>query len=610
MLVPPVLAISFNRPEAFIVLLAAVPIIVAYLIDPIRRRSDDPFFFLWTTLARPRPWIGRLSRVLELVLLLLALALLATALADPGVEVEKPPRRAVIVAAVAPGRDPSVPHLSAALAEIRAVLQAIGPHESGCVLVANPEGTRTLVPPTPGPIDLKVLHGGLFLGPPDRAVLVRRAGQLASRLPGAEVHWFDFEPPPGLPDSWKVHPVRGPGDEARVALSVDRLKDGTLQATALNLGPHLWKGQLRTRVGDAAATVVEVEVPPHDRLLVPVSLARNASGLVHLALVPRGAQDPAATAGHVIPAPRRPRIGVLARPDSGPVWTTLIEKFAHRINPDRSAVLDAEKGGDYLGQFTRDTLPFDILIFEEPPKVLPDLGVPMLMFGGAGPLGEVTGQPTDGGGIASWQRDHPVFTGVDFSPLALDETLPVKAGEGVQVLATGPAGPIALFRAGPPPMLAFAFAFEKSNLVWQWTFTTLISNLVRLWGGEQPEVGPFRVGEPIPLPPGNDVIAVSREGVASTLWVGRAGDGFAFRARQPGQFKAEGESGRRDCFFNPVLPPADGQSEPMPALDRAEGSAGASGASPPGWLSRLSVVVWIALAVLLVEWVVYHRGML
>jgi len=610
MLVPPLLALSFNRPEAFIVLLAAVPVIVAYLIDPIRRRIDDPFFFLWRTLTRPRPWIGRLSRILELLLLLLALVLLASALADPGVEVKRSPRRAVIVAAVAPGRDPSVPHLSAALAEIRAVLQAIGPHESGCVLVANPEGTRTLVPPTPGPIDLKVLHGGRFLGPPDRAVLVRRAAQLEARLPGAEVHWFDFEPPPGLPNGWKVHPVRAPGDEARVALSVTRLKDGTLEATALNLGPRPWKGQLRSRVGDAAARVVEVEVPPHDRRRVPVTIAKNESGPVRFALVPRGAQDPAATAGHVIPAPRRPRLGILARPDSGPVWTTLIEKLAPRIDPERSAVLDAEEGVDYLRQFSTDTLPFDIVIFGEPPKVLPDLGVPVLLFGGTGPLGEVTGKPTEGGGIASWQRDHPVLAGVDFSPLALDETLPVKVGEGVEVLATGPAGPIALFRAGPPPRLAFAFAFEKSNLVWQWTFTTLISNLVRLWGGEQPEVGPLRVGDPIPLPPGNDVIAVSREGEASTLWVGRAGDGFAFRARQPGQFRAEGTSGRRDCFFNPVLPPGDGERAPMPALDRAEASPPAAAGTPPGWLSRLSVVVWIALAVLLLEWAVYHRGML
>jgi hypothetical protein len=603
-------ALTFNRPEAFIVLLVAVPIIVAYLIDPLRRRSDDPFFFLWKTLARPRPWIGRLSRILELLLLLVALALLASALAEPGVQVKRPPRRAVIVAAVAPGHDPSVPHVSAALAEIRAVLQAIGAQESGAVLVANPEGVRTLVPPTPGPIDLKVLHGGRFAGPPDRAALVRRAAELAARLPGAEVHWFDFEPPEGLPEAWTVHAVRGPGEEARVALTAARSADGTLQATAMNLGTRPWRGRLRCRVGGRQRSVAEVELPPRSQQRFPVRFETGEFGPVRLALVPRGSEDPAATAGHVIPEPHGVRIGILARPESAAVWAALIEVLAGRISTEKSAVLDAAKGVAYLEQFSEDSRPFDLLICQEPPKVLPDLGVPILLFGGAGPLGEVTGEPTDGGGIASWQRDHPVFSGVDFSPLAFDETIPVNAGEGVQVLATGPAGPIALFRAGPPTLLAFAFRFEKSSLVREWTFTTLISNLIRLWGGEQPEVGPRGVGETIPLPAGHGVVRVTRNGRATTLWTGRAGEGYAFRARQPGQFTARGESGKRDCFFNPVPPPASAEGPDDPVPGTVEAPRPGPPEFLPGWLSRLAVVAWIALAILCLEWVLYHRGML
>jgi len=114
----------------------------------------------------------------------------------------------------------------------------------------------------------------------------------------------------------------------------------------------------------------------------------------------------------------------------------------------------------------------------------------------------------------------------------------------------------------------------------------------------------------MPLPPGADVLRVTRAGRAPTLWTGRAGEGFTFRARQPGPFTVEGTTGARECFFNPDLPVVSPERVEMPALDRVDPSRVAGGRPPPGWLSRLSLVVWLALAILLLEWTLYHRGLL
>lgn len=600
----PWFAFSFRQPELWLLALLAVPLIIAYLVEPRRRRGVDPFFFLWERLARPKPLLGRLARVAEFLMLLVALLLIVGAVTDPGSAVAYPVKPMKIVAAVNPGWSDDAPYRSSALAELRALLDAIPPEETGCVVAGGSEGARLVVPPTHGPLALPVLSGRIP-GQGDRAPLRAMVVRLLRAFPGAEVHWFDAEPPGDLPRAWAVHRLRRDENDRTITLNLRPGGGRKVVATLANRSDRIWKGALRVDTSDARREVSTVELAGGARRTVALEIPEGVHGELSVALVPAGEENPVARVGHFVPKPVRPALVVIAGRESSEEWRVLLTVFEARIDRERSNLVPADQGLAYLEANRARLRPHDIVVFLAPPARWPDLPVPALLFGGPGPLGRVVAGEPKAGGVASWEREHPVLDKVDFSLLVADAVPRVEPAPGTHVLAAGPDGPMLLYRADPVPMAAFPFRFESSNLMQTWTFISLVNNLVELWGRKQPIVGPLAVGETMPTPPGSDVMRAWRAGEAEPCWEGRDGEGFPLRPRKPGRVRTVGGTGTREAYYNP-RPEASAGPEIAPAVSPPE----AAPASGTDWRSWVTWLAWAAFVLLLVEWLVYHRGWL
>lgn len=606
--VPAFLPLELENPEVLLLLLLALPILVVYLVNPPRRRCHDPFFFLWKALVRPRPWLGRLGRLVEVLLVLSAMAMLVLALANPGREQPVPAPRFCIVALNHCGSGAPLPEAA------RRLLRDLGPGDRGCVVAGGPEGARVLWPPTRGPVS--PLQPGSTKGPagcPDPRALLAMVRALA-RGSRAEVHWFG---PPGfpgrelLPEHWTVHPVETSGGSREVLLTLRSRAAGGLSARIQTTGATSWRGVLRLEAGGEASVVATVEVMPGATKTVPVPRVPERSGKGRIILEEEGSGKSVQEAGFFRPRPRPLRIGVLARDGNAYPMAVLLGVLGDRVDQKRSGVLELGAGLAYLEGVEGEVPPFDFLVCQDPPDRPLPVSLPVLFFGGAGSLGTPAGGPREAGGVATWDRGHPLLEGVDLSSVAAEAVVRITPAEGIQVLARGPAGPMMLFRPGPTPQVAFPFPLEKSTFFREWGFTRLISNLVRLWGGEQPVLGPCVVGDPFPLAAGQEGVRAGREDDADAVWIGRAGDGFSFRPRRCGLFEAAGEGRRRACYFNPAVPDPGPEESPGDP-DRGTGNE-ANGpdrkVEARGWDSYLLVLVWCALGILLVEWFLFHRDL-
>lgn len=603
----PVFALTFRQPELWLLALLAVPLILAYLVEPRRRRGVDPFFFLWERLARPKPLLGRLARVTEFLLLLTALLLIVAAVTDPGDALARVKKPMKIVAAVNPGWSDDAPYRSSALAELRALLAAVPPEETGCVVAGSSEGARLVVPPTHGPLGLPVLSGRIP-GRGARAPLRAMVDHLERAFPGAETHWFDADPPADLPSRWVVHRLRDEDSTPSLSLSLRSTARRRLAVAVANRGGTAWKGALVLESAAGRRHAAELELEGGARRTIGLEVPADIDGALTVALVAAGGTDPVARAGHFVPRRVPPGIVVIARPEDSTAWRALLATFADHIDSERSNLVPLEEGLGYLEAQRERLRPFDLVVFQEPPARWPDLPVPVLLFGGAGPLGSATGGESRPGAISSWEREHPLLAGVDLSMLVARAVVAVKPAPGVRVLASGAEGPMLLYRAGPTPVAAFPFRFESSNLDSLWGFISLINNLVKVWGRQQPVVGPLLVGEVVPLPAGEGAIRGWRAGEKEPSWEGHAGEGFPFRPRKPGRFRVAGNGAVREAFVNtrPLEPASPGEA---PTAASAPAAA-AVVASVADWRSWVRALAWAALGLLLIEWLVYHRGWL
>ena len=106
-------------------------------------------------------------------------------------------------------------------------------------------------------------------------------------------------------------------------------------------------------------------------------------------------------------------------------------------------------------------------------------------------------------------------------------------------------------------------------------------------------------------PPGADVVRAWRSGEAEPCWEGRDGEGFPLIPRKPARMRTSGGTGEREAYFNAVPTAAD----PSPA----EPAVAPPESSPPSasdWRSWVALLAWAAIGLLLLEWLVYHRGWL
>lgn len=579
---------TFRAPEAFIVLALLVPVALLYVVRARRRAVRDPFQFLWVGLARERPRWGRLHRWLELALVTTAIAAMIVGLARPVLPSTEAPPRARIVAIAEPSAD--------AVDRARALVAALGVGETAAVVVASPDGARVALPPTAAPVDPGFPLAVDRDAPRDRAAVASSAARIADGFPGAEVHWLDdgverLE----LPHGWRGHAV-APRPHRLAIVDVSRAADGRVSARFVNRGAAPWRGAFRATLGERTLVDEVAEVGAGGERAATVAVDPQAVGVVRLALVDVATDAVRARAALPLPGVRPARIAVVARGGAASFVGRLLGCFDPLVDTAATALV----APDATARVTPDAFDFALVLGEEPAGPLP---VPAIYFGAPNPLVEVD-DGGDGGParITDAARDHPLLSIVDLGTVGARRTAACRAAPGVAVLARAGDRPMLFHRpaGGAPEALAFPFRLRDSNLLFEPALVVLVANAIARWGPAPPIAG--GVGAPLPLPT-DAIVEIARSGDAAPVWSGRDGDGHPFRARRDGRFAVSVADRSVDRWVAPASddrPPATWSRPPdLPTPTPRD-----------VWHERAAWLAWIALALLLVEWFLFHRGIL
>lgn len=607
---------TFVHPEGLWLLSLAVPIIAFHFYRGRIRRLAVPTLLFWEQVLveeERRSALRRLRHIASLLMNLAAVVLLASAVAQPRF---RPPARYVVILDSSPsmgavGEDGRT-RLERALEGAREFLSTRAAGDR--VAVHDLEGMRF-----PFSEDLDGLRRRLE-GPPPTArtpISPRVRSVLAAGEDIVGVLFTD-RGPEGMEDlvqAGRLHVARvgSPREnvgwvsglalrrmgEPKAVILVDLLNAsrGSEACTAiLSLnGKELERRHLRLEEGERRQTQWDLSVErfPDSRVA--------DGGLVEVRLEPTDAFPLDDTASFVLPPLTPPTVVVFhpGRPDGflmkgleaireegvvGPVLEATAEKYA-----DARASLG--EGG--------------VVVFDRvrPPSPLPPGGVLM--------LGAEEGRDAAAADVVDWNRDVPPNRFVDYEGLAIRRA---RVLEG-RPLLQGRDGPLATWSAGGGrAVLSLGFALEESDLPLRPAFPMLLRNFVSwaAWEGTRSFRTEYLLGEPVrPAEPlGFD-------------------EGPVFFERDDGSERIQVRGGalERAPRFGPgfVRMSARGRAEWMAVnlFDAAESDLrGSDEDDPPGpmtlpppapWHTRLPYAL-VALAtvvlILLLEWGLYHRGII
>lgn len=557
-----------------------VPVVLLYVVRARRRAMQDPFQFLWVGLARERPRWGRLHRWLELALVTIALAAMVVGLARPVTPTSEAPPRVRIVAIAEPSAD--------ALDRARALVAALGPGETAAVVVSSIDGARVALPPTGAPVARDAFDVDPT-APRDRAAVAGSAARIADAFAGAEVHWLDTGVEAlSLPRGWRGHAVAPRG--LRLAIEdVQRAADGRVSARLVNRGADRWRGPFRATLGDRTLAEELVELDPNAERSIAFAVDPMARGIVRLAL----ADIDAVLA---LPNARPARIAVVARGGAASYVGRLLACFDPVVDPDGTVLI----APDRVDRVTRDAFDFALVLGPAPAT---DLPVPAIYFGAPNPLVSIDADGDTGPiRVTDAARDHALLAAVDLGTVGAHRSVACRAAAGVAVLARAEGRPV-LFHRPPgaaPEALAFSFRLRDSNLLFEPALVVLIANAIERWG---PTVVGGVADAPLSLPVGASV-RIARRGDDGPIWSGLEGDGYPFRPRRAGRFDVS----LADRALDAWVAPRSGVADASTAWERPADLA----APRPrdGWHERALWLAWLALALLCLEWVLFHRGIL
>jgi hypothetical protein len=282
--------------------------------------------------------------------------------------------------------------------------------------------------------------------------------------------------------------------------------------------------------GDGSLLEVrDVALDPQARTDVIVDDVPRGVGTLEVRLVGR---DPAATddpdqlaiddrAWAVVPADRTRLILIVGEGD--PYLETALSYLPnvelYGVTPDDYGPATERKDGR----------PWDLVIFEGSlPATLPDAPILAVAPPRSSPLGQVSGTLRDPG-IGSLDPDEPVLRYVDLSTTHISEASRLALPDWARMIIPGPKGAPLLYaglRDGLPSAV-LAFEPRRSDLPLQVAFPILVANLTgELLGGAAAPVDAVEPGTPVELtiPQGADRLVVTRpDGMSVELLPGSGG---------------------------------------------------------------------------------------
>ena len=214
-------------------------------------------------------------------------------------------------------------------------------------------------------------------------------------------------------------------------------------------------------------------------------------------------------------------------------------------------------------------------------------------------------------GDGDWNDSHPVNRYADYSGLYVRKAMRVVLPEGATVLLESRDGPLAAaFEDKGPRSVAVFFDIRDSDWPFQVSFPVFLTNAVN-WlcaGGESGAEGEWhRVGEPVRLRasgtvevkgPDGKITRASPDGDAPPVFGGAGGTGV---------YEGTDENGVKLRFAVNLLSPAESNVKPRRNLELQGETVEAAPAARTIHREYWPWLALAAIALLLVEWWVYHR---
>jgi len=615
---------SFLTPTFLALAALAVPIIILYMLRLRRREVLISSTMLWQRLMQDReanaPW-QRLRRNLLLILQLLILAALVIGLARPFIPIPSVAAGSValLIDASASMNATDMPggatRFDAARSQARSLVGDLAGGEVMTIITAGP--TPNVVSPPSG--DQVVLREALNRAEPTQApadweaALALAGASIAGREKASVVIISDG----GLPADLPALPV--PVRYIKVGRESSNLAISALATRPLDDTPQLFAAV--TNTGDEDADVilsleVDGELLSADRLSVPAgeTTNRNITDLpASTQLIRASLSAPVEGGGSDYLPVDDVAYAVYTPPVSGRVLIVTESNLFLQQVFSAFPTLNAFRA--MPGDLPQEQ--FDLMVLDGwLPEELPETNLLIINPPNSTDLFAVGEKFTNTRFVR--QVDDPILAFVDFEPIAVREAALVQAPGWGKTLAEAEGGPLLLVgTAGGRRVAILTFDLHASDLPLRIDFPILVANLLEWYSPSQPFDAPdgLRPGEPIAI---RAQAATSGyritlpDGSVQTFPVGEVPLSFS-STMQLGTYQVELIRGMQvetsAAFAVNLFSPAESDIAPVDSItvgqtqivDKKAGDEYGQRELWP-WLAAA------ALAILFVEWWVYHRG--
>jgi Ca-activated chloride channel homolog len=604
--------VRFLTPAALALLALAIPILLLWMLKLRRREVTVASTLLWRRLVRDReanaPW-QRLRRHLLLLLQLATLIALAVALARPFRPVPAVAGGAIVVVldASASMQATDVPPSRFAVAQRAAAELVSGLGGDGLMtVIAAGAQPRVLAAATD---DRTVLRAAIDGAQPEAApadwgaALALAAGATSGAAESSIVIISDGNLPAGLPPlpgEVRYIPIGDPAGTSNLALTALALRGGELFLSVAHSGPAGGPAAMPLLAVYLDGTLHEsrrLRVEPNESLALTLADIPPAAEVIEVTLETGdalGLDDRAWAVQHGRTGARRALVVTAGNLFLERAVAALPAVEAYRAGPEAPP-----PAGEYdlviLDGVAPDPLPAGSLLLINPPA-----GQSLLPVSGVFSETAVTRTVND-----------PLLAHVDFRPVQIRQAARIETPPWARVLIQAEGGPLLLVgETGGRRVAALAFDLHQSDLPLQVAFPVLIANLVDWLSPGLPfdADGPVRPGEPVTLYPG-DAAQVEVVRPDGTIWTPAGDEAPVFAGTGVlGLYQVRLDGVPAGSFVVNLFDPAEStlsRAETI-RIGRAEVQPSAGEA-----LGQQSLWFWLAgaaLALLLIEWWVYHRG--
>jgi len=592
------------NPLAFWFALLAIPIVLLYLLRLRRRAQPVSSTLLWRRAILDREantlW-QRLRRNVLLFLQLATLAFLIFALARPYLQAPGGPSRQVIVlldaSASMQATDVRPSRFEAARAQVRALIETLG-SEDRMTLIAVDGTPRALSALSNDKVQLRAALDALrpTLSAANWGAAVALAAAVGAG--GEESTTFVFSDGANaddlalLPGAARFIPVGESGDNLAIStLALRRARDGLAALVRVtNHGLRDEQALVAVRTEAALIDARTLDVPAGSAIEwtikdIPPDARWVQAGIESARYNLLAADDVA----YAVNAANVIRRALLVTP--GNLFLEQALAALPGLRTTRAAALPPEVEG------------YDLYVLDGVSAALP-AGANALLIGAQGVF-----TPTAVFSDTAYVRTapHPIARDLDWRMVSVLDAYRLAAPDWLRPVVEGQGGPLVLAGESPDGALgrvvALAFDLRRSDLPLQIAFPILIANSVAWLAPPQGLDIPLSVqpGEVVALPAGARVTLPSGETV--TLGI----QGFA-QTEQPGVYTFEAgqvQGAFAVNFFNV----AESRIAPNPNLTVGQSSPASATEAQVAQREFWHILAALALALLVIEWWVYQRGL-